>query len=199
MVYSEFKFNEIVKQFDLSLTEKPGLFAGVPEIEPSELLKELLKDNIPLALNINTEKARSEMIIAPILLEVRRQANYRISLFSGSEFDVAPEKGLNGTCDFLLSLSSENLFIKAPVITIVEAKKENIKAGLGQCVAEMLAAQLFNQQEGNAIPVIYGAVTSGNVWRFLKIEANKLSIDAEEYYINQVAKILGVLRMAIAP
>ena len=84
------------------------------------------------------------------------------------------------------------------MITIVEAKKENIKASLGQCVAEMLAAQLFNQQEGNAIPVIYGAVTSGNVWRFLKIEANKLSIDAEEYYINQVAKILGILRMAIA-
>ena len=199
MAYSDFKFNEIVKQFDLSLTEKLDLFAGVPEIEPSELLKGLLKENIPLALDINTEKARSEMIIAPILLEVRRRANYRISLFSGSEFDVAPEKGLNGTCDFLVSLSSENLFIKAPVITIVEAKKENIKAGLEKCVAEMLAAQLFNEEEGNAIPVIYGAVTSGNVWRFLKIEKNKLSIDADEQYRAQIAKILGILTIAIAP
>ncbi len=197
MAYSDFKLKELVKQFDLTLNENQDLFADISEVESSEILKVALKENAALAVDINTEKARSELIIAPILLEVRRQLNYQIGLFSGSEFNVAPEKGLNGTCDFLISLSAERLFISAPVLTLVEAKKEDIKAGLGQCVAEMLAAQLFNEEEGNQIPIIYGTVTSGTVWRFLKLEGNIVSIDAIEYYLTDVGKILGILLSAI--
>jgi hypothetical protein len=197
MAYSEFKLKELVKQFDLTIQENQDLFADISEVESSEILKVALKENAALAVDINTEKARSELIIAPILLEVRRQLNYQIGLFSGSEFNVAPEKGLNGTCDFLMSLSAERLFISAPVITLVEAKKEDIKAGLGQCAAEMLAAQLFNEEEGNQIPVIYGAVTSGTVWRFLKLEGKIVDIDAIEYYLRDVGKILGILLSAI--
>jgi len=197
MAYSDFKLKELVKQFDLTLNENQDLFADISEVESSEILKLALKENAALAVDINTEKARSELIIAPILLEVRRQLNYQIGLFSGSEFNVAPEKGLNGTCDFLMSLSAERLFISAPVITLVEAKKEDIKAGLGQCAAEMLAAQLFNEEEGNQIPIIYGAVTSGTVWRFLKLDGNIVSIDASEYYLRDVGKILGILLSAI--
>ncbi len=198
MAYSEFKLKELVKQFDLTLQENQDLFADILEVEPTEILKVALKENAGLAVDINTEKARSELIIAPILLEVRRQLNYQIGLFSGSEFNVAPEKGLNGTCDFLMSLSAERLFISAPVITLVEAKKEDIKAGFGQCTAEMLAAQLFNEEEGNQIPVIYGAVTSGTVWRFLKLEGKIVAIDAIEYYLRDVGKILGILLSAIS-
>lgn len=193
MAYSDFKLPEIIKQFDLKPRENINLFSNIPEVEPSEILKLLLQENTPLALDINTEKARSEMIIAPILLEIRRLTNYGIGLFSGSEFNVAPEQGLNGICDFLISLSSENLFIKMPVVALVEAKKEDIKSGFGQCVAEMLAAQLFNEKEGNNIPIIYGVVTSGNIWRFLKLENKTIYIDSVEYYINQVAQILGIL------
>jgi hypothetical protein len=199
MAYSDFKLKELVKQFDLTLNENQDLFGSTTEVEPSETLRSWLIENSALAADINTEKARSELIIAPILLEVRRQLNYQIGLFSGSEFNVAPEKGLNGTCDFLLSLSPERLFISAPVIAIVEAKKEDIRGGLGQCGAEMLAARLFNEQEGNNIPIIYGAVTSGTVWRFLKLEGNVIYIDPIEYYLRDVGKILGILLSAITP
>jgi hypothetical protein len=199
MAYSDFKLKELVKQFDLTLNENIDLFATTPEVEASEFLKVMLKENAALAVDINTEKARSELIIAPILLEVRRQLNYQIGLFSGSEFNVSPERGLNGICDFLISLSPERLFISAPVITLVEAKKEDIKAGLGQCVAEMLAAQLFNEQEQNEITTIYGAVTSGTNWRFLKLEGKIVYIDTVEYYLRDVGKILGILLSAIPP
>jgi hypothetical protein len=199
MAYSDFKLKELVKQFDLTLNENIDLFATIPEVEASEILKVMLKENASLAVDINTEKARSELIIAPILLEVRRQLNYQIGLFSGSEFNVSPERGLNGICDFLISLSPERLFISAPVITLVEAKKEDIKAGLGQCVAEMLASQLFNEQEQNEIKTIYGAVTSGTNWRFLKLEGKIVYIDTVEYYLRDVGKILGILLSAIPP
>ncbi|NJL89922.1 MAG: hypothetical protein HC916_09165 [Coleofasciculaceae cyanobacterium SM2_1_6] len=192
MVYSEFKLGNLIKQFDLSINENSNLFVDIPDLEYSEHLKFCLKENVALAVDINTEKARSELIIAPVLLEVRRQMNYQISLFSGTEFNVAPDRGLNGTCDFLISLSPERLFIDAPVITLVEAQKEDIKAGFGQCAAEMLAAQLFNHREGNSLTTIYGVVTSGTAWRFLKLKDDIIYINTVEYYINQIAKILGI-------
>jgi len=101
------------------------------------------------------------MIIAPILISVRKHLNGQISLFSGIDFTVDGQKGLNGTCDFIISRSPKLLILTAPVVTIVEAKKENINAGLGQCVAEMVAAKLFNEREGNNIQTIYGTVTTG--------------------------------------
>jgi len=197
MAYSDFKLSNVSKIFELTITESSQLLADVPEIEASELLTTILKENIDLAVSINTEKARSEMIIVPILLEIRRKLNYQISLFSGIEFNVDPGKGLNGFCDFLMSNSQEQLFISSPILTIVEAKNDNLKAGLGQCIAEMVAAQLFNQQEGNEISIIYGAVTTGTVWQFLKLENKVVSIDLTEYFIRDIQKIIGILIKAM--
>ncbi|MCW9682482.1 hypothetical protein FJR41_017055 [Dolichospermum planctonicum UHCC 0167] len=197
MADSDFKLSEIIQKFELTLNEVSGLFADVPEEEPSNLLTTILKENIDLAVSINTEKARSEMIISPILLEVRRKLNNEISLFSGVDFNVDNQQGLNGFCDFLISLSKEQLFIRAPIITLVESKNENLKLGLAECIAEMLAAQLFNEQKQNAIKIVYGAVTIGTIWQFLKLEDKTISIDLTEYYIKDVKKILGILISAI--
>ncbi|MFB8794769.1 MAG: hypothetical protein U7126_11235 [Microcoleus sp.] len=69
MAYSDFKLSNVSKIFELTITESSLLLADVPEIEASELLTTLIKKNMDLAVSINTEKARSEMIIAPIFLE----------------------------------------------------------------------------------------------------------------------------------
>ncbi|MDB9457713.1 hypothetical protein PN480_07575 [Dolichospermum circinale CS-1225] len=197
MAYSDFKLSEIIQKFELTLNEVSGLFGDIPEEEPSNLLTTILKENVDLAVSINTEKARSEMIISPILLEVRRKLNNEISLFSGVDFNVDNQQGLNGFCDFLISLSKEQLFVRAPIITLVESKNENLKLALAQCIAEMLAAQLFNEQKQNAIKIVYGAVTIGTIWQFLKLEDKTISIDLTEYYIKEVKKILGILISAI--
>jgi hypothetical protein len=193
MSYSEFTLERVVKTFNLTLSEQVNLFVEVPEVECSSFILQTLEYNVPLALAISTEKARSELIIAPILLELRRQLQDQISLFSGTEFNVAPELGLNGTCDFLISREREILFVRSPVVTLVQAKKENINSGLGQCIAEMIAAQLFNEREGNQIQSIYGVVTSGNIWKFLKLNQQVISIDLVEYYLRDLTKIMGIL------
>lgn len=197
MAYSDFNLNSVLKIFKLSYSETPDLFANEPELESSPLLTENLRRYVPIAVGSNTEKSRSEMIIAPILLELRTQLQERIGLFSGIDFTVNPEIGLNGICDFLITRSPELLIVRAPVIAIVEAKKENISSGLGQCVAEMLAAQIFNQQEGKDIKVILGTVTTGTVWKFLKLEGTAVEIDTTEYLLSNVNKILGILASAI--
>lgn len=197
MAYSDFKLNEITQEFGLKLHETSGLFANTEAEECSDLLTTILNENIDLAISINTEKARSEMIIAPILLEVRRKLNYQISLFSGVDFNVDSQQGLNGFCDFLISLSPQQLFVSAPVITLVETKNENLKSGFGKCVAEMLAAQFFNEQKQNNIKTVYGVVTIGTIWQFLKLEDKIVSIDLSEYYIKDLKKILGILINAV--
>ncbi|WP_338043173.1 hypothetical protein [Okeania hirsuta] len=85
------------------------------------------------------------MIISPIIVELRKYFNRQISLFSGTEFNVDKSKGLTGRCDFIISYSPKQLEVTAPVVKIVEAKNDNIKSGLAQCIAEMVAAQLFNR------------------------------------------------------
>jgi len=152
-----------------------------------------------IATAISTEKARSEFLIAPILAEVRRLLNNKISLFSGNEFNVDATQGLQGFCDYIISNSQEQLFISAPVMFIFEAKKEDIIGGLGQCVAAMIAAQLFNQNQGNEVGRIYGSVTSGTNWKFLFLEETTVYIDSTEYYIKEVDKILGILLQPFHP
>jgi len=137
------------------------------------------------------------MIITPILLELTKQFANQISLFSGVEFNIEPSQGLSGNCNFLISLSPEFLLINAPIIVIVEAKKENIKGGLGQCIAEMYAASLFNEREGNKITEIYGVVTTGEIWKFLKLSGERVQIDLAQYFLNDVNKILGILASGV--
>jgi hypothetical protein len=199
MAYSNFTLSKVKADFGIVTHETQDLFPAIAPIPPSELLSQVLKEQLPLAGAINTEKARSELVIMPILIEVRRLLNHQISIFSGSTFEVDSAQGLEGRCDFILSHSPEQYYIASPVLTIVEAKNESIPSGLGQCIATMIAARLFNQRAGNPIDAIYGAVTTGTDWKFLKLEGQTAFIDISDYYIKEIDKILGILVSPLQP
>ncbi len=76
---------------------------------------------------------------------------------------------------------------------IAEAKNEKINSGLGQCIAEMVAAQIYNDRENQPKKCIYGAVTTGHVWKFLKYENQCVYIDTNDFYIDRPDKIMGIL------
>jgi hypothetical protein len=193
MAYSDFNLRTAREKFGLVLREDIDLYAATPEVEASPRLRDFLKEWSPAALAMNTEKARSEMIIAPILMELVRLSGHRINLFSGLSLDVDKDRGLSGVCDYLLALSPERYFLSHPSVAIVEAKREDITSGLGQCVAAMVGVRTFNEREGLAATVIHGAVTTGSTWRFLKLQGDCVFIDFPEYYLHQVGKILGIL------
>lgn len=193
MSYSNFTLESALVAFQLEKAESAGTFSEVEPISPSDYLTTGLAKKVPLAAAIGTEKARSELIVADVLVELREKFNYRISFFSGIDFSVDVESGLVGICDFLVSLSPGQLFLEAPLIILVETKKDDPKLGLGQCIAEMLAAQRFNAEKGNDIPAVYGATTTGTEWQFLKLAGKNLQIDMEIYSIQQCEKILGIL------
>lgn len=194
MPYSEFKTIGKVKA-DFNLTTREGV-RFLPDLEPhapSEMLTAFLRQSLPLAVATGSEKARSEMIIAPVLLEVREILKQQISLFSGEEFNVDPASGLSGFCDFLISRSPELLEIEAPAVAIVEAKRADLNTGIGQCIATMVAAQQFNQAKQQPISRIYGCVSSGTQWRFLQLENQTVTIDLMDYSLPPVGQILAFL------
>ena len=193
MAYSDFTLNELKQKFQLLVDEKTDLFADVAEVELPDTLAVLLRRYLPLARNLTTEKARSEFVIAPVLMEFKLLHDDRISLFSGLEFNVDEAAGLRGRCDYILSESPEQLVLTAPVCVLVEAKNENIVAGVPQCLAEMVAALRFNAAQDLPSRPVFGAVTTGIQWRFLKLDGVQAFIDAAEYPIQNPKKIFGIL------
>ncbi len=198
MSYSEFTLESVIPTFQLEKIDIVGLFSEIEPVPPSEYLTTGLAKKAPLATAIGTEKARSEMIVADVLVELLEHLDRRISLFSGIDFNVDVENGLTGVCDFLVSLSPNQFYLEAPVIILVEAKNTDVKLGLGQCVAEMLAAQRFNAERGNDISYIYGASTTGIDWLFLKLEEKRLHFDMSTYTIERCDRILGILSSMVA-
>ena len=193
MAYSDFTIDKVEEAFQLNPRWTAGLFSQVEPVEPSAYLTTGLAKKAPLAIAMNTEKAKSELIVADILVELCELFEGRVSLFSGVDFNVDASQELTGVCDFLVSLSTNRMSVRAPVIVLVEAKKDSLTDRLGQCVAEMVAAQRFNAEAGNDIQRIYGATTSGTEWLFLKLEGQTLSIDMATYHISQCGKLLGIL------
>jgi hypothetical protein len=196
MPYSSFTLDEVEEKFGLEFKANPF----IPDLEPiipSDWLQETLLMTLPLAKIAGSEKARSEFIIAPILVELLKLTNNEISVFSGEDFTVDKELGLNGICDFMISQSSNQIKVSAPVIALVEAKKGVLKDGWGQCIAEMVAASKFNEHRKKSIECIYGIVTSGTSWQFFRMKDKVVLIDPEEYNIASVEKLLAILNWMV--
>ncbi len=196
MAYNNFTLETVKHQFELNLIDSP-FCELLPPAQPQPEFLTIFRQWLPLAQRAKSEKAKSELLVSPILTEVRRLTSDQIQLFSGEEFNVDKERGLNGFCDFLLSRSTALYVIEAPVLMLVEAKKGELDVGLGQCIAEMFAAQLFNENAKKAIPSIYGCVTSGKLWQFLKLVGQDVTIDINEYSVNPVERILGILKWMV--
>lgn len=180
----------------LGLTSRPeSLFAGVsPVAPPAWLLDSLARGKRHVMVG---EKARSEFLVVPVLMASEELCE-SISLYSGARLDVNPDQGLVGECDFILAAGPAVPKLSAPLLTIVEAKKNNIEAGIGQCVAQMVAAQIFNQRHKKPHRTVYGCVTTGELWQFLCLDENVVKIDSNRLFIGNVSEILAVLLEIVA-
>jgi hypothetical protein len=192
--YSQFTAEDLA---DLGLTVVGGrLMDSIVPVQPSAWLLQTLDYN--RALPASTEKARSELLIAPLLVELKQRNRDKITVFSGYPFDIDKSRGLRGYCDYLISRKPDAVFIEAPLIAIVEAKRDqDLIDASPQCIAEMYAAQLFNERHHDPQPYIYGAVTTGYDWLFLRIETSRVLIDNERYTMQNLAQLLGAWQRII--
>lgn len=190
MNYSDFTLERVCKTFGLDIGQKP-LFDTVNPVAVPPWLNDWLTRTRPFAFG--SEKARSEFLVAPILITSIERHSHQLSIYSGQRLDAAPDQGLTGECDFLLTRTPPLPILRVPVVTVVEAKKHDIDAGLGQCAAQMVGARMFNEREGSTVDTIFGGVTTGEIWQFLKLKADQLTIDSARYYVDNLELLLGAL------
>jgi hypothetical protein len=197
MAYSKFTLQEIVEKFDLKI-KRENIFDIVTPIEISAFLRETLFRGYAIALPNGSEKARSELLVSPFLVELKQINHNNISIFSGEFLDVDKKKGLNGECDFILSSNDNQLFIDDPIFTIVEAKKNDIGESFGQCVAQMIGAKIFNENHKKNIDTIFGCVTTGDRWHFLRLKDSLISITPKDMMLEGNEDfVLGTLQKII--
>lgn len=193
MAYSDFDLRRVVEDFGLTQVHNLDLFAGVPPVEPSDELRKWLEEFAPVAFGLGSARGRGAAVIFPILAESKRRASGPVTVASTVRFDVDEERGLTGVFDYLMTRTQTVYIIRRPTFAAVETPWEFLTPGLGHCAANLVALRLYNQKDGAERSAVYGCATSGNVWRFLKLEADTLFIDKTEYHLSNLPAILGIL------
>ena len=192
MGYGDYTLDSFLSQFDISIVQAPLFAQFQPQpVDPTDWLRDTLRKGRSIALF--SEKSRSEFIVAPVLLSCQEMIKGECCVYSGIRLDVDAEKGLRGECDFIVARTSPTPSLQAPLLIVVEAKKNDIEEGLGQCAAQMIAARLFNERHKEELDQIYGCVTTGEAWQFLRLRQRELLVDSNRYYISQITTILGIL------
>jgi hypothetical protein len=187
MGYSKYKkLKTVIKKFNLD-ARSVRLFENISPVQPSNWLTETLE--ISHSFPMMNEKMKAERVISPILVDVARQYMDNITLFSGEELEVQPENDLSGECDFFFALHPPKPYLDTPIISLTEAKDEDLEWGIAQCAAQMYGAKLYNEAENHAIPVIYGCATDGIEWHFLKLENDIFYVDVTP--MTDLPQILG--------
>jgi hypothetical protein len=188
MQYTDFSLETISTTLGVSV--EPGdLFPALSPIPVPPWLREMLDRGIRQVLL--SEKARSEFIVVPILLACQELSPEKLAIYSGQRLDVDPDRGLVGECDFILAATSPVPALRAPLVIIVEAKKNDVESGVWQCIAQMVGVQVFNERAGNSPAAVYGCVTNGEAWQFLRLVDQTAAIDIRRYYIDNVGGILA--------
>ncbi|MDX2303945.1 MAG: hypothetical protein NW226_14155 [Microscillaceae bacterium] len=195
MGYSNYKnFKQTLEKLELDEIDE-NLFPTIQLVQPSEWLQQTLV--LSERLTLTNEKSKSERIISPILTEVAIQFDKHFTFFSGEDLTVDASRDLAGECDFFFSKHPRKSVMQAPVVTFVEAKDEDFEYAQAQCTAQMYASMLYNEQKGKPVSHIYGCGVTGDVWKFLKFEKGKITLDIKNYYINELPKILGIFHQIL--
>ncbi len=195
MPYTDFTLESAEARF--AIVAVPGdLFPGRPALPVPDWLRDLLARGQGMAALVS-EKARSEFLVAPVLLACRDLVPGDLSIYSGQRLDVDAELGLTGECDYILALTPPVPRLRAPLVTVLEAKRGDIELGLGQCVAQMVGARLFNEQAGSAPRPMFGVVTTGEAWQFLRLERATVTLHRERLFIAGVGAILASLQLIL--
>jgi len=139
-------------------------------------------NEILLYVNLTSETARREMLIAPVLSKIVRYLKIKMQI----EYSLSVTNQLSGTVDYLLS-SAENFLV-------VEAKDANLERGFTQLAAELIALDQWQEHES---PLLYGAVSIGRFWQFGVLERDTKRV-IQDLNIIQIPSDLNTLLRVLA-
>lgn len=163
----------VTQQFGLQIVEQRSPLVSPQPVNSARLLN-CLEGRTDFIFPDTNERTRAEMIVAPILIHLA--VSYGLSLYSGTDFNADIKNGLSGTVDHLFSRAiPQRSTIESPITAVVETKSR--QRGISHCLVQMIAAQRVNAHPDP----VYGVVTTGLIWRFLKLEGTTVTIDLTGY------------------
>ena len=201
MAYRDFKFSDLEEKLGIKQSQKKLFPELMKPLKPSDWLTQTLNFYRENAV-LTTEKAVSEAIVFPILQEIKSRNKNKLQLFSGEILEADKLKGLNGECDFIFTKEPNTVYLKAPIIQVTEAKKNDMSdpRSLSQTAAQMVGVRVFNKnntKDKPPIETIYGACTNGYEWIFLKLEGQTVFVDTDRYNLVNLPQLLGILQTVV--
>jgi hypothetical protein len=153
-------------------------------IEPSDFFQERLRRLRHFDLT-SSERAKELLIDAVCEEALERHTSLKI-------WKAAPLQGddLVGVADYVVA--PRRAYLETPLVCVVEAKKDDFEQGLAQCLVEMKACQVSNEEAGGLIDV-YGVVTNGEGWKFYQFSVDGQVHQSVLYSLSDVAGLLGAL------
>ncbi len=187
--FSQISSADLEQMFGINIIQKKFI-PTVDFIQVPSWLEHIIEHQKGNLAMLRNEKAISEVIIAPVLMAVQQLFADKITVFSGEP--MATDE-LSGTCDFLITKDPQAYEPKGGYFILVEAKKNDLLSGISQCVAEMYAAQILNKNN----EIVYGCVSTGFEWLFIKIENKTATMHPDVFTITELPRILGVFAWII--
>ena len=134
----------------LERTDEENLPYSDLDLEWVPALAESLRRRLK-RVNTTTEQARREALIFPVIDQICDQLNYSFNI----EYAVNVSNWLKGSLDYYVP-SPHNLLV-------IEAKQSDLTKGFTQLAVELIA---IDRWVDHPVPILYGAVSTGEVWRF---------------------------------
>ena len=156
--------DDILAEFGVSLQRSTlSLPRAETDLEQIADLKDSLQRRLPY-VSLTSEAARREILIAPVVLALLdyTQAQLRI------EYSINVSEQLKGALDYYLHTEHSLL--------IIEAKNADLARGFTQLAVELIALDQWTISEE---PVLYGAVSTGDVWQFGRFHRKQRRIDQD--------------------
>ena len=195
MAYRDFKMDDLERKFGVQEvgTDLYDVSKIIP-IEPSDKLNaDILEAR---HINLSTEKAVSERLVAPVLVEIKKR-NMDFQIFSGETILGDKKLGLNGEIDFVFTKLPITTKPKTPIFCVTESKLGKVPEAFAQATAQMLGVRLFNKNHNFPIETIHAIVTDGRTWRILKLEGSTVFIDQTDFSTDKMPILLGVLQTIV--
>lgn len=194
MAYTDFTFADLREKFGLVYDIKL-FFSKILPIQASDLLLQQLE--LSKHFSLRSEKIKSEFLIVPVLAFVKIRNEDFAQLLSGENLPADRKQKLNGEVDYIWVGEKNAPELQSPIISVCEAKKGSIEDSLAQCAAQMYGARVFNQKHKNNIETIYGCVSTGTEWQFMKLEGQTIWKDTKIYTLSNLPELLGVWQIVI--
>ncbi len=191
MAYRDFSWEELRLTFGIT-SRVERLFGEITPVAPSTYLSSAL--DLAKRVPLRNEKAKSEAIVYPILLDAIQRNDFLFTLYSGENLNIDRARGLAGEIDFFLAKRTSEYGINFPIVAVVEAKKNDFDLGIPQCAAQMLGGMALNELESHRGLPLYGCVTTGEEWRFMRLDNTHFTLDEKRYRLDRLEELLGVIQ-----